>query len=61
MFISNADLTNRDAEHRNVVDTAVRAGVGRVVYTSVVAIDEAHPLAASHLATETQIVDSGLA
>ncbi|MCD0450232.1 SDR family oxidoreductase [Actinocorallia sp. API 0066] len=47
--------------HKNVVDAAKRAGVGRLAYTSVLRADSSElSLAVDHLATEDHIRDSGL-
>lgn len=60
MFISNADFTRREEQHKNVVDAAKQAGVGRVVYTSVVQYGNKDPLTLSHANTEEYIKASSL-
>lgn len=60
LFTSNADFARRQAQHQNVVNAAKEAGVGRLVYTSIVATDPENPLVASHLATEEAIKASGV-
>ncbi|KAF3768591.1 NAD(P)-binding protein [Cryphonectria parasitica EP155] len=54
----------RRAQHRNVVEAARRAGVGRLVYTSIVGAelgeDAAPPLARDHAYTEALVRASGL-
>jgi len=60
MFISNTDVTRRLPQHQNVIDAAKKARVGRVVYTSFVALEHDDPLAASHFATEQSLKESGL-
>lgn len=52
MFISNADVMNRDVEHNNVVDAARAANVRRVVYTSFVGAVIDLNLGPGHLHTE---------
>ncbi|SDL11280.1 SDR family oxidoreductase [Tessaracoccus oleiagri] len=62
MFVSaNGPNEVRIAQHRSVVDAAKRAGVGLVVYTSLVdAPDSPLILAPVHRDTEQALVDSGL-
>jgi len=60
MFISNTDFARRAEQHGNVVDAARKAGVGRIVYTSIVAADPDNSLVASHLQTEQKIKESGV-
>ena len=60
LFTSNTDFTRRQAQHEHVTDAAKEAGVGRLVYTSIVATDPETPLVASHLATEEYIKASGV-
>lgn len=60
MFISNTDITHREEQHNNVVDAAKQAGVGRVVYTSVVQSGNDDLLSLSHANTESYIQASGL-
>jgi NAD(P)H dehydrogenase (quinone) len=61
-FISSSDFNDRIGQHRNVIDAATRAGVSRIVYTSILKAD-ASPLmvATDHKVTEQLIVGSGLA
>lgn len=61
-FISSGDFTDRAGQHRNVIAAAQAAGVGRVVYTSILK-GAASPLmlAADHVATEAALQASGLA
>lgn len=60
-FISSGDFTDRAGQHRNVIAAAQAAGVGRVVYTSILK-GAASPLmlAADHVATEAALQASGL-
>ena len=61
LFISSSDVGKRIAQHRNVVDAAKRAGIGLVVYTSVLHADRSPlGLAASHRETEAMLRESGL-
>lgn len=63
VFVSGSEVGKRVAQHAAVIDAAVAAGVGVVVYTSIVHAD-ASPLpalAAEHLATEQALAASGLA
>lgn len=60
-LISSSDFNDRAGQHRNVIAAAQAAGVGRVVYTSLL---RAHTspmiLAADHKATEAALAASGL-
>lgn len=62
VLISSSDFDDRAGQHRNVIAAAKAAGVGRIVYTSILKGD-ASPmlLAADHIATEAALRDSGLA
>lgn len=61
LMISGSEVGRRVAQHRNVIDAAVRAGVSRLVYTSALGADLGKLiLADEHLATEQAIVGSGL-
>lgn len=62
VLISSNDFNDRAGQHRNVIAAAKAAGVGRVIYTSILKGD-ASPmlLAADHIATEAALKDSGLA
>lgn len=61
LLVSGSEIGNRVAQHSAVVDAAVAAGVGRLVYTSVVRADGTHLLTPEHRATELAIQASGLA
>jgi NAD(P)H dehydrogenase (quinone) len=53
----------RLAQHANAVQAAAKAGVGHVIYTSVVHAtdpDNPSPVAGDHAATERALADSGL-
>jgi len=61
VLISSSDFNDRAGQHRNAIAAAKAAGVGRIVYTSILKGD-ASPmiLAADHIATEAALKDSGL-
>ncbi|CAM3346751.1 NAD(P)-dependent oxidoreductase [Bordetella sputigena] len=62
LLISGNEVGQRIAQHRNVVEAAQRAGVGRIVYTSLLHADTSPlSLAPEHLETENAIKASGLA
>lgn len=61
LFVSGSEAGKRVEQHRAVVDAAVKAGVGHIVYTSITRADTStNPLAPEHKATEEFIVASGL-
>ena len=61
LLVSGSEVGRRVEQHRNVVDAAARAGVDRLVYTSVLGADLGRLLLADeHLATEQLIAESGL-
>lgn len=60
MFISNIDIEKREEQHNNIVDAAKEAGVGRVVYTSVLQSGKDDLLSMSHANTEAYIKASDL-
>ena len=61
VLISSSDFENRSGQHRNVVQAARQAGVGRLVYTSILK-GHASPMliADDHKATEAEIAASGI-
>ncbi|MCC5993033.1 MAG: NAD(P)H-binding protein [Rhodobacteraceae bacterium] len=60
-LISSNDFSDRVGQHRAVIDAADAAGVGRIVYTSILKADRSPLLiAADHRATEELILASGL-
>lgn len=61
VLISSNDFNDRAGQHRNVIAAAKTAGVGRIVYTSILH-GAANPmlLAQDHIATEKLIRASGL-
>ncbi|ELX13901.1 NmrA family protein [Janthinobacterium sp. HH01] len=61
LLISSNELGQRGAQHRNVVDAAVRARAGLLAYTSVLHADTSPlALAAEHRDTEAAVRASGL-
>lgn len=61
LFISSSEVGSRLPQHRNVVDAAKKAGVGLVVYTSILRADTSKiGLAAEHRETEALLKASGL-
>ncbi|GAB3747094.1 SDR family oxidoreductase [Microlunatus parietis] len=61
LFVSGSEPGRRLEQHRNVVDAAVAAGVGHLVYTSAPHADTSDlVLAPDHRATEELIKESGL-
>src|SRR6185503_9812564 len=62
LLISSSELGRRAAHHRNVLQAAKKAGVRRVVYTSLLHADTSPlDLAPEHLETEADLKASGLA
>lgn len=62
VLISSGDFNDRAGQHGNVIAAAKAAGVGHLIYTSVLKGDRSPMLlAADHVATEAAIRDSGLA
>lgn len=61
VLISSNDFNDRAGQHRAVIDAAKAAGVGRIIYTSILKGD-ASPmlLAQDHIATEAALNASGL-
>lgn len=61
VLISSNDFEDRAGQHRRVVAAAKAAGVGRILYTSILKGD-ASPmiLAHDHIATEAALRDSGI-
>lgn len=62
VLISSNDFDDRAGQHRRVIQAAKEAGVGRLIYTSLLKGD-ASPmiLARDHIETEAALRDSGLA
>lgn len=62
LLISSSSMGTRQAEHDHVIQAAVRAGVRRLVYTSLLHAEHwGIPFAEDHLATERWLRASGLA
>lgn len=61
LLISASEIGKRAAQHRNVIEAAKEAGVGRIVYTSLLHADTSPlDLAKEHLATESELKRSGI-
>ena len=61
LLISSSEIGQRAAQHANVIAAAKRAGIKRIVYTSVLHADSSVlPLADEHRATEASLKASGL-
>lgn len=61
MLISSSEVGKRAAQHHNVIEAAKRAGVRRIVYTSLLRADRSPiDLAVEHRATEDELRASGL-
>jgi NAD(P)H dehydrogenase (quinone) len=61
LLISANEVGKRERQHKRVIDAARKAGVKRIVYTSLLRADSSPlDLAAEHLATEQAIEASGI-
>lgn len=61
LLISSSEVGQRQPQHQNVIDAAVRAGVKLLAYTSLLRADTSPlALAAEHVATEHALKASGL-
>jgi NAD(P)H dehydrogenase (quinone) len=61
LLISSSEIGQRTAQHRNVIEAAKRAGVKRIVYTSLLHADTSPlSLATEHRETEALVKASGL-
>lgn len=61
VLISSGDFTDRAGQHGKAIAAARAAGVGHLIYTSILKGDQSPMmLAADHIATEAAIRDSGL-
>lgn len=61
LLVSSSEIGRRTEQHRNVIDAARQAGIGRLVYTSLLHADTSPlDLAAEHRATEAAIAGSGI-
>ncbi|MCP3735949.1 SDR family oxidoreductase [Sphingomonas sp. RP10(2022)] len=62
MFVSGSAVGQRERQHRNVVTAAQAAGVGHIVYTSLLHADTSTlSLAGEHRKTEAMLAKSGVA
>lgn len=63
LLVSTDALDRRESQHRAAIGAAVAAGIGHVVYTSILSPVPANPVvvARSHQATEEMLAASGLA
>lgn len=62
VLVSSSEVGQRATQHQSVIDAAVRAGVSRIIYTSVLGADTSPLiLAPEHKATEEALRASGLA
>ncbi|WP_199258457.1 SDR family oxidoreductase [Paracoccus binzhouensis] len=61
LLISSSEVGKRAAQHRAVIEAAKAAGVGQIVYTSLLHADRSPlSLAGEHVATEAMLAESGL-
>ena len=61
LLISSSEVGQRAAQHAAVIDAAGRAGVSRIVYTSLLHADTSTlSLAAEHVQTEAMLRESGI-
>jgi NAD(P)H dehydrogenase (quinone) len=61
LLISSSEVGKRATQHHNVIEAAKKAGVKRIVYTSLLHADTSPlNLAEEHLATETELKASGV-
>lgn len=61
LLISSSEIGQRADQHRNVIAAARQAGVGRIVYTSLLHADTSPlDLAAEHRETEADLAASGI-
>ena len=61
LLISSSEVGQRAVQHQNVINAAKAAGVGRIVYTSLLHADTSPlSLAAEHVQTEAALKASGI-
>lgn len=61
MMVSGSEVGQRLPQHRNLIEAAIKAGVRRVVYTSLLHADRSTlGLAPEHVETEAMLARSGL-
>jgi len=62
MLVSSSEIGKRATQHRNIIDAARKAGVRRIVYTSLLHADTSPlSLAPEHMETESLLKQSGIA
>jgi NAD(P)H dehydrogenase (quinone) len=61
VLVSGSEPGRRTPQHRAVIDAAIAAGAGRIVYTSILGGDASPlPLAPEHVETEAALAASGI-
>ncbi len=61
MLISGSEIGRRAMQHKNIIEAAQKAGVKRIVYTSLLHADSSSlSLAAEHIETEKMLKESGI-
>ena len=61
LLVSGSEVGQRAIQHRAAIDAAMQAGVGFLVYTSILKANTSSlALAGEHLATESYLAESGL-
>lgn len=61
LLISSSEVGKRAEQHHNVIEAAKKAGIGRIVYTSLLHADRSPlDLAVEHRATEKEVKESGI-
>ncbi|MFV0604227.1 MAG: SDR family oxidoreductase [Niabella sp.] len=61
LLISSSEVGQRATQHKNVIDSAKKAGVKRIAYTSILCADASKmALAPEHLITENALKESGI-
>ncbi|WP_028712637.1 MULTISPECIES: NAD(P)H-binding protein [unclassified Paracoccus (in: a-proteobacteria)] len=61
VLISSSEVGKREAQHRAVIAAAKAAGVGQIIYTSLLHADRSPlSLAGEHVATEAALAESGI-
>ena len=62
MLISSLQVGKRIPEHRNAIAAAKKAGIKHILYTSVAGVHPGNPTisAGDHIATEQDLIESGL-
>lgn len=61
VLISGSEIGKRVEQHKNVIEAAVKAGIKRIIYTSLLHADTTSlGIAAEHIVTENLLKDSGI-